>query len=74
VSRRLDQRWRTEADGRSADRWERAARNRGMLSSDQPQRNFRMPSQREADSEMSTRISTANAEDEFRKLRREIDK
>jgi len=46
-----------------------------MLSSDRrPEPNFRMPSQREADTEMSTRISTANAEAEFERLRRAINR
>ena len=74
VGHRLERRWRKEADSRGVERWEQAARSRGMLSSDRPERNFRMPSQREADTEMSTRITTANAEGEFKKLRREIGK
>ncbi len=74
VGSRLDQRWREEAGGRSAERWERAARSRGMLSRDRSARDLRMPSQREADAEMSARISTANADAEFEQLRREINK
>ena len=74
VGSRLGQRWREEAGGRSAERWARAARSRGMLSRDRSARDFRMPSQREADAEMSTRISTANADAEFERLRRETNK
>ncbi len=74
VGSRLEQRWREEADGRGAERWERAARSRGMLSNDRSARGFRMPSQREADADMSTRISAANAEAEFERLRREINR
>ena len=74
VGHRLEQRWRKEAGSRGLERWEQAARSRGMLSSNRPKPDFRMPSQREADTEMSTRISTANAEAEFEKLRRDINR